>query len=245
MSRDPWPIRAGWALFHPYIAVVDQASAADSSATAVSKTSNGLDVGVFIRRLVTPPARSCLQLYTDDKVSSNPTIVAADGDRLLIHTAVPVRGRPLWSHRQNFFVFKADPDFPWMQPLPPPPRWSASCQDTRIACSGGEGFVVANFRTCRVVIDRATMREGEAAVLRIYRSATEERETKNLEMHYDPEKGLVEYKWTTDAVFSVRGFVCWVDYHLGILYCDVFSPDPDLAFRPFPGIDTSAVDVLT
>ncbi|RCV26430.1 hypothetical protein SETIT_5G244700v2 [Setaria italica] len=49
--------------------------------------------------------------------------------------------------------------------------------------------------------------------------------------------GLYPLTWTTDKVFSFRGFMCWVDYHHGILYCDVFSDLPELRFVQLPGIE--------
>ncbi|CAN6286569.1 unnamed protein product [Urochloa humidicola] len=208
------------------------------------KTSNGRDVLVSLGRLATPPACSLVQLYTDDNVSEEPTVVAADGDLLLIHMAVAVKGKFFTDDfsLQNFFVYnyKADPESPLVLSLPPPPRdWKAQPGETGIARKGNE-FVVANMRTHNDLVDVATMREVEVAVLWLYRSsssATGRWETKELDMPHDPEKGLVEFEWSTDTVFSFRGFVCWVDFHRGILYCDAFSPDPELGFLRFPGIE--------
>ncbi|OEL35027.1 hypothetical protein BAE44_0003957 [Dichanthelium oligosanthes] len=80
---DPVPpaVRAGWALFEKRVAL---GHLANTAAAAVSKTTNGRDVRVSLRRLATPPASSCAQLYTDDKLSEEPSIVAADGGLLLI-----------------------------------------------------------------------------------------------------------------------------------------------------------------
>ncbi|CAN6303247.1 unnamed protein product [Urochloa humidicola] len=61
-----------------------------STAAASCKTSNGRDVLVSLRLLATPPACSLVQLYTDDKLSEEATIVAADGDLLLIHMVIAV-----------------------------------------------------------------------------------------------------------------------------------------------------------
>ncbi|CAN6281051.1 unnamed protein product [Urochloa humidicola] len=239
----PPPARAGWDLFDMRVAQAHLPSTAAAAAAAACKTSNGRDVLVSLRRLATPPACSCVQLYTDDKLSEEPTIVAADGDLLLIHMVVAV-GESIFNQEftHNFFVYKVDTESPSLLFLPPPPyAWKAQPAETGIARKGNE-FVVANMRTHIDVVDVSTMREREVevAVLWLYKSssATGQWETKQLAMPYNPEKGLVEFQWNTDTVFSSRGFICWVDFHRGILYCDVFSPDRhELGFLRFPGIE--------
>lgn len=50
---------------------------------------------------------------------------------------------------------------------------------------------------------------------------------------------LVTDGWeTADTVLSFDGYmnICWADYHRGIVFCDVLSPDPELSFVRFPGI---------
>lgn len=85
--------------------------------------------------------------------------------------------------------------------------------------------------------NKTTIREVEVAIVWLYRSTTEKWETKQLDMPNDPEKGLVEFQWTTNIVISFRGFICWVDYHHGIIYSDVFAPELELCFHPLPGIE--------
>ncbi|TKW33580.1 hypothetical protein SEVIR_2G247500v4 [Setaria viridis] len=73
----------------------------------------------------------------------------------------------------------------------------------------------------------------------IFRSGPNNKwDIRQLDMPHDPDKGLVEFHWRTDAVFSFDGFICWVDYHRGILLCDVCNSDPELRFLRFPGIET-------
>ncbi|CAL4944798.1 unnamed protein product [Urochloa decumbens] len=236
----PPRVRAGWALFDMRVATGRLAGTA-AAAAAACKTSNGRDVLVSLRRVATPPACSLVQLYTDDDVSEEPTVVSADGD-LLIHMVIALVGtfftEELSLH--SFFVYNTNPESPSLLFLPPPPSdWKAQPGETGIARKGNE-FVVANLRTHNDVVDVATMREVEVAVLWLYRSSSSTRqwETKQLAMPHNPEKGLVEFEWNTDTVFSFRGFICWVDFHRGILYCDVFSPDgPELGFLRFPGIE--------
>ncbi|KAL6636797.1 hypothetical protein ACP70R_024369 [Stipagrostis hirtigluma subsp. patula] len=234
LPRDasaPPPVLAGWALFDTRVALGDLAN---SAAAVVSKTTNGREVRVSLR-LAKPPAASCVELYTDDEVFTNPSILSTDGDLILLHMVVAVKGMYYVKFPHNFFVYKADPEWPRMQSLPPPCDPIVRAEHTGIARSG-EDFVLANLMS-HDVFDDTDMRKVEVAFLQLYRSETEQWETKRLRMPIQPENGLEEYQWETDTVFSFRGFVCWVDYHHGILYCNVFSPDPDLAFLRFPGVE--------
>lgn len=41
--------------------------------------------------------------------------------------------------------------------------------------------------------------------------------------------------WDTDTVIPFRRWLCWIDYHRGILFCDVFGePIPTVSFLAFP-----------
>ncbi|CAL4944796.1 unnamed protein product [Urochloa decumbens] len=225
------PARAGWALFDTRVAT---GHLAGTSTAAAAKTRNGRDVRVSLRRVATPPACSCVQLSTDDKLSKDPSVVAADGDLLLLHMVVAVKGIFTKKFPHNFFVYKADLESPTLLSLPPPPSdWKAQPGATGIARKGSE-FVVANLRTRADVVV-----EVEVAVVWLYRpsSGTDQWETKQLAMPYAPREGIVEVFWHTDTLFSSRGFICWVDFHRGIIYCDVFSPDLELGFVRFPGIE--------
>ncbi|KAL6638025.1 hypothetical protein ACP70R_025597 [Stipagrostis hirtigluma subsp. patula] len=196
---------------------------------------NGRDARFSLRCLAAPPAASCVQLDTDDEVFRKPDIASAAGDLLLIHMVVAVKGVYYMKYPHNFFVYKADPDLPWALPLPPPRDVMVRPELTGIA-RRGEEFPVAHLMTWDVH-DHAAMRRVEVAMVQLYSSATGRWETKRLAMPLDPDKGLDEFEWETDTVISFHGLVCWVDYHHGILYCDVFSPDPELVFLRFPGIE--------
>ncbi|CAL5094826.1 unnamed protein product [Urochloa decumbens] len=104
----------------------------------------------------------------------------------------------------------------------------------------GECFVVASLKP-RVIIDRSTRKgvelEVEVAFVWIFRSGTNKWDIRQLDMPHDSDNGLVEFHWQTDAVFSFDEFMCWVDYHRGILLCDVCNSDPELRFLRFPGIE--------
>ncbi|OEL28046.1 hypothetical protein BAE44_0010934 [Dichanthelium oligosanthes] len=40
--------------------------------------------------------------------------------------------------------------------------------------------------------------------------------------------------WTTDKVFSFEGYLCWIDYFRGILFCDVIDEYPELRYVELP-----------
>ncbi|KAE8767027.1 hypothetical protein D1007_61663 [Hordeum vulgare] len=41
--------------------------------------------------------------------------------------------------------------------------------------------------------------------------------------------------WDTDTVIPFSRWLCWIDYHRGILFCDVFGePIPTVSFLAFP-----------
>ncbi|TVT99897.1 hypothetical protein EJB05_54709, partial [Eragrostis curvula] len=179
----------------------------NSIGRVADKTSNGRDVRVSLCSLAAPPSTSWVQLYTDDEVSMNPTIVSADGDHLLIHMIVADEGMFKAKYPHNFFVYRADLDRPCLWPLPPP-SGCISSNHTGIA-RNGEG------------------------------SRADRWEMKQIGMPYDEDAGLVEHGWETDAMFSIDGFIGWADYHHGIMFCNVFSPDPELRFLRFPVVETS------
>ncbi|KAL6656546.1 hypothetical protein ACP70R_004326 [Stipagrostis hirtigluma subsp. patula] len=232
LSRDD-PVRpaavvggVGWASFDDRVILADLAAASSSSSSmaAVSTTSNGLEVRVSLR-LAAPPAASYVELYTD----------------ACLHMVVAVRDDdPFDPPTDNFFVYKADPDWPWLRRLPSIGDWMGRPWHTGVARLGGagnwKGFVVADLQP-RTVYPHAGGMDEEAELFR-YSSAAGRWELKRLDMPHDPEKGLHPLCWETDAVFSLGGStMCWADYHRGVVLCDVAAADPVLRFVRFPGIE--------
>jgi len=133
-------------------------------------------------------------------------------------------------------VYKAHQDTPSLRLLPQCDGWAAHALHTGISCRGGE-FVVAAFHTS-IIAGEESPSDGEVGVLSRFSSSTEQWEIKELRIPFDSDKGLYPgFMWDTDKVFSFRGLICWVDYHRGILYSDVFSDYPGLQFVQLPGIE--------
>uniref|UniRef100_K4A2L5 DUF1618 domain-containing protein n=1 Tax=Setaria italica TaxID=4555 RepID=K4A2L5_SETIT len=192
-----------------------------SSTDAFSKTSNDRAVRVSLR-LAPPPMASYVQLHTDDVVyGGTPKVVSADGDLLLIHMVVAVPGESPSDFPGNFLVYKASPESPQLYALP---TLGDDC--------GGDDFFAANLQSL-VGEDRE-----EVAQLFRYSSLSKEWKLFHLDCPEDLENGFYPICWHTDSVFCYGAYMCWADYHQGIVYCDVSADDIDLRFVRFPGIET-------
>ncbi|CAL4889420.1 unnamed protein product [Urochloa decumbens] len=235
------PIRAGWTLFDPFVVTEDAAAAVtnDDTAATCCVTRCGRDVRVSLR-LADPPSASYVVMRTDAELHGTPKVVAADGDLLLIEMAV-VEPPSTVSREQNFLVYTAHPSSPSLLLLPH--RDDDSYFYTGIVAGEEEEeeFVAAAFST---EITRAGDGDDEGAKevgwLTRFSSSTGQHEVLDLPIPYDPSKGLYKLVWHTDKVFAFRGrHMCFVDYHRGILLCDVFTTNtsPELRFLPLPEIE--------
>lgn len=78
----------------------------------------------------------------------------------------------------------------------------------------------------------------EVARLWRYSSISKEWKLFHLDCPGDPQNGFYPICWHTDSVFRYGAYMCWADYHQGIVYCDVSADDNiDLRFVRFPGIE--------
>lgn len=229
--------RADWELFHSTILMRE---VADPSAACAA--SNGGHVRVSLR-LAKPPAPSYVEMQIDAELYAKPTILSADGDLLLIHTVLAFRDPPPCTYQDNFFVYRAHPVLtPSLRLLPQFGEWGARVLHTGISCRDDGEFVVSAFHA-NIILGgeeggrRSWDEVGEVGELSRFSSSTGRWEVKELPIPYDPDQGLYPLTWDTDKVFSFRGFTCWVDYHRGILCCDVFSDSPELRFVQLPGIE--------
>ena len=220
----PPAARADWEMFDPTILMGEVLHPA-----AVCAASNGGQVRVSLR-LAEPPASSYVEMYIDAELHGHATVLAADGDPLLIHTVLAIRDPPPRTYQDNYFVYRAYQETPSLLLLPQFDDWDAHPLHTGISCRGGE-FVVAAF------YGEGSSSGGKVGVLSRFSSSTGQWEIKELLIPFDSDKGLYPFVWDTDNVFSFRGLMCWVDYHRGILYSDVFSDHPGLQFVQLPGIE--------
>ncbi|KAG2545192.1 uncharacterized protein LOC120649436 [Panicum virgatum] len=244
MRGGPPPVvghRSGL-LFDPRIKASGEDDPA-ATAAATSTTSNGLEIRLSAC-LACPPAMSYVRMRTDERPVKVPNVVAAHGDLLLIHMAIPCDG-PFYCE-VDWFVYRADPARPWLRRIP--------CDRILSRPAGiislGDEFVVAELQLIRTFegLDRAALAEGrsvdvkglpmlELPYLFRYSSATDLCEHKPLAMPYDGD-ALKPFEWFTDKVLAADGSVMyWVDLHRGILHCDVAADCPELCFIRLPEIE--------
>nr|TKW37481.1 hypothetical protein SEVIR_1G049700v2 [Setaria viridis] len=240
-------IRAGWALFDPFVLTGEEAVAEDPAAAAACTTSAGRGVCVSLR-LADPPAASYVEMRTDAEPFGTPSVVATDGDLLLIDMFVKVPATS--SHEQNSFVYRAHPSSPSLRLLPHRDDWYAYTgivDRRRDGTEEEEEFVAVAFSTEVIFAGGARWGErpegcededDEVGKLTRFSSSTGQCEVLTLPIPFDPSKGLYKFTWRTDKVFPFYGLMCFVDYHRGILLCDVFAAgSPELRFLPFPEIE--------
>ncbi|OEL38286.1 hypothetical protein BAE44_0000697 [Dichanthelium oligosanthes] len=97
-----------WALLDPTI--LEEDLAANSIVFTVCTASDSREVLVSLH-LAEPPFSSDVQLRTDVQVDGKPTLIAADGDLLLIHmVVVAVCDPPFVSYEGNLFAYKSRPE---------------------------------------------------------------------------------------------------------------------------------------
>ncbi|OEL38284.1 hypothetical protein BAE44_0000695, partial [Dichanthelium oligosanthes] len=219
-----------WVLLDPTILKEDPA--ANSTAFTVCTASDSREVLVSLH-LAEPPSSSDVQLRTDAQVDGKPMIIAADGDLLLIHMVV-VTGcdPPFVSYEGKLFVYKSRPE-PVMGRVRLLPQFANRLfpvRHTGIACRSKE-FIMVGFHTSIISDDE------EMSMLPRFSSSTGRWEALDLPIPFDSEKGLYKFVRGLDDMLALDGIMFWVDYHRGILYCNVFADSREPWFIQLPGID--------
>jgi hypothetical protein len=207
--------------------------AAPCSATAAdAETSTGEKVCVSLR-LVPPPLRSYIEIYTNESLSffGQPRIIAAHGDLALIYGVIAVKGVRPSSYPGNFFLYKASTARPWLRLLPSPGSgWRGRADFTGVLHEGGDDFVVAN-------LHKLVGAEGEevAELFRFSPEGSGEWEFLRVDMPGDAEGGFYPQSWYSDhSVFYHGSFMYWADYHQGLLSCDISAEKPHIQFHQVP-----------
>ncbi|TVU38882.1 hypothetical protein EJB05_12277, partial [Eragrostis curvula] len=142
------------------------------------------------------------------------------------------------SIREEFIVYKASP-----LSLISLPTCGHSFVNTRannmgILCRNDEEFVVAHLRVTPKRHDDAGRSECLVTAELCSRLGKDKdgpwRTVKDVPIRCAEGKGEELCWWETDAVVPFGQYLCWVDYLRGILFCDVFSPCPELKYVPLP-----------
>ncbi|KAL6623203.1 hypothetical protein ACP70R_033082 [Stipagrostis hirtigluma subsp. patula] len=218
----------------------DAASFPDDGAekpSARSRASNGEAVLVCFR-LVAPPAVSRLYLhYPREAEEFNETaLVAAHRDSVLFRVVAPsgpVDSPFPWCCHTDYFVCRAGGSSGLSLAGPLPPCYVDERQ------MAGQGRAVhphmlrAVADLMMLVLDDTDDAPVEAELFR-YRSSAGSRqwEVKRLPIICRSEdRGRAGLQWwTTHAVVLFDGYLCWIDYFRGILFCDVLADEPQLRY---------------
>ena len=70
--------------------------------------------------------------------------------------------------------------------------------------------------------------DDETGLLSRFSSSTERWDVLDLPIPFNPKKGLCKFIWESDDMFALDGLMFWVDYHRGMINCDVFADSPVL-----------------
>ncbi|KAL6653270.1 hypothetical protein ACP70R_008848 [Stipagrostis hirtigluma subsp. patula] len=232
-------------------------SAVDAKTLVATRTPTGDPIVIFLR-LAEPPAESCVCV----DVPGFPyrveyaTVVAADGDSVLIHTVM--REGPDGRSTMDYFVYNAGDaaaDPPWppsVSLLPPyylaeaPSEWSRGRirrplfdSDTGILRRGEDELVVAELMVDQECDDGAATLK--ALGLLVFVSG--EWSVKQPPIIYgDGKDGDLPPSWTTSTVLPVgERLLCWVDVSQGLIFSNVFDENPTLQYVPLP---LDALDLL-
>ena len=105
------------------------------------------------------------------------------------------------------------------------------CLDIGVLCRDGEEFAVAELQITRSEV---------GPELHVLRSSTSSRKCDRKLPSITPSNGgsldLEKFLWDWDAdtVIPFGSYLCWVDYCLGIIFCDMFDENPQLHYLEFP-----------
>jgi hypothetical protein len=223
--------------------ILEEDPAATTTGLAVGTMSNNQAVRVSLH-LAETPASSDVQLHTDANLYQEPIVVAADSDLLLIHTALSY-------FEGDLFVYKAnpDPEMGWLRLLPEFENRTCSIECTGIACCGKD-YVVAGFQNLIAREEDPVSKKDEdqfkeVGMISSFSSSTDQWEVLELPIPFDAENGLYKFVWESDDLFALDGFMFWVDYHQGMLYCDVFASRHHFSSLSFLGFTSGIRNTTT
>lgn len=158
--------------------------------------------------------------------------VAAHRNSMLLRFLVPSRG----GRNEEFFIYRSDPVA--LKRLGPCGHEFINCcveNSVGILCrEEDDEFAVAHLTVTpqgRSIPWSATPVTGELCYM-LSKDGTWR--TRCLPIRHGEGEGDGLVWWETDTVIAFRDTICWVDYLRGMLFCDVFSPDPELRYVPLP-----------
>ncbi|CAD6333118.1 unnamed protein product [Miscanthus lutarioriparius] len=233
-----------WVMFDTHIYREDPQSFCEDDPETPSarfRASNGDDILISLR-LVAPPGASHLRLHysREVKMFNGTALVAAHLDSVLFRVVPPSSVQP---HQRIPLLVPLV-----CQSLALPPCYK---DERRMAVQGhaelsrmldvrdvgllrrGEDFAIVDLKVLIPGDGNSVPKEAE---LFRYRSnaLTPQWEVKRILICQGGDKDHGLCWWTTDKVVSFEGNLCWIDYHRGILFCDVFDDGSQLQYAELP-----------
>uniref|UniRef100_A0ACD5WMR1 Uncharacterized protein n=1 Tax=Avena sativa TaxID=4498 RepID=A0ACD5WMR1_AVESA len=220
------------------------AEAENSVATCLSSAGKSIQASF---RLEAPPGNSALFLDWPDVPGldefQGTEVIAAHGDSVLIQARD--RGDVASSAPFEYFVYRAGGGGPpSMSRLPPcyvPMPWDTRDsrrrrREPRTMHSTDTGLLRRGAHELAV----AQLTMYPSPELCVLRSSGPHRrlewETKQPSVIYPDDDARGDVRWETDAAVPIgaRFLICWVDYFIGLLLCDVLDDEPVLQYVPLP-----------
>jgi hypothetical protein len=202
----------------------------------------GLEFSISLQCAI-PPASSYVHLDCAQAVTP-PTeehgfygassVVAADGEVLLVRIVVPVKGKYGYNYPVEYFIYAPSQRTHPIECLP--------CMDDEWArwpgvlgiAHCGKFVMVVGFRKILVVDNTCKGARKELVQLGRFCSGAKKWDVEEIELPYDHDNGLEPFQWDAVFAFSYGNRMAFVDYKTGLMFCDIFSYSPKLQYVKFP-----------
>uniref|UniRef100_A0A0E0F321 DUF1618 domain-containing protein n=1 Tax=Oryza meridionalis TaxID=40149 RepID=A0A0E0F321_9ORYZ len=228
------------------------ASAVEVSAEAHASNDELVRVSLDLRA---PPAMSRLSVHLAKprRMYSFDSVVAAQRNTVLLSLEIDFKGiADSVSYAIDYFICRASPSGPSLSLLPrfyptqreydaaPDDSWMKSrhlrmrdAASIGLLLTGPQGFVVAQLNNYPPNVDHDADAPLAAEIFR-FRSDSGEWEAKIATARGGKAKmGAISF-WLSHQVLPFTSYLCWMDYHRGIILCDVNHENPDLQYISLP-----------
>lgn len=247
-STQPSACYPRWVLLEERCGELDEGSSSSSSTAADAEmtaaaclTSSGHPIRVFVH-IAAPPAESriCIQAKQD---TSYALVIAAHGDSVLINVGFN-KGYRYGPSSEDYFVYSAGAP-PWppsllLLPTSCNAALSMHSHDTGLMCSGAgkdDLMVVASLQLDMVAGGGDVAVSKKTANLHLLRHGEWSVERPNF-IDAEIQDSELLSSWRSHVVVSAGdGFMYWVDFRCGLIFCNVYDETPVLGYVQLPAVE--------
>lgn len=212
----------------------------DNNTKATFRSDAGLNFSLYLK-VTSPPA--CSHVYLDCPEAVTPpteehgfygasSVVAADGELLLVRIVVPVKEEYGYSYPEEYFIYHANPLGPSIRHLPF--AWARWPGVLGIIHGRRQFFMVVTFRKLLIVGDTSEDTDKELVEVGRFSKKDPLWRVQQIELPYDIKNGLEPFQWNTAFSFSYENKMCFVDYRTGLMFYDICEYSRELQFVKFP-----------